>query len=85
MKQRCNNQGTEIQRFQNAAKEAYDLAAKQSSKHKTATEALKSVAEQVCSILFLFLSFFLKFKNLFLATYHIILFSFLFLAERVEG
>ncbi|CAA7012904.1 unnamed protein product [Microthlaspi erraticum] len=47
LKQKCNNQGTEIQRFQHAAKEAYELAAKQSSKHKTATEALKSVAEQL--------------------------------------
>ncbi|KAH0868077.1 LOW QUALITY PROTEIN: hypothetical protein HID58_075099 [Brassica napus] len=40
--QKCNNQGTEIQRFQKAAKEAFELAAKQSSKHKSATEALKS-------------------------------------------
>ncbi|WZZ71586.1 hypothetical protein YC2023_082956 [Brassica napus] len=47
LKQKCNNQGTEIQRFQKAAKEAFELAAKQSSKHKSATEALKSVAEQL--------------------------------------
>ncbi|KAL1212884.1 PH, RCC1 and FYVE domains-containing protein 1 [Cardamine amara subsp. amara] len=47
LKEKCNNQGTEIQRFQNAAKEAYELAAKQSSKHKAATETLKSVAEQL--------------------------------------
>ncbi|ESQ47509.1 hypothetical protein EUTSA_v10019964mg [Eutrema salsugineum] len=45
--QKCNNQGTEIQRFQKAAKEASELAAKQSSKHKAATETLKSVAEQL--------------------------------------
>ncbi|KFK39615.1 hypothetical protein AALP_AA3G267000 [Arabis alpina] len=47
LKERCNNQGTEIQRFQKAAKEASELAAKQSSKHKAATEALKSVADQL--------------------------------------
>ncbi|XP_019096712.1 PREDICTED: uncharacterized protein LOC104766239 [Camelina sativa] len=47
LKQKCSNQGTEIERFQKAAKEAFELAAKQSSKHKAATEALKSVAEQL--------------------------------------
>ncbi|OAP04073.1 hypothetical protein AXX17_AT3G25390 [Arabidopsis thaliana] len=47
LKQRCNNQGTEIERFQKAAKDASELAARQSSKHKAATEALKSVAEQL--------------------------------------
>ncbi|CAN8258383.1 unnamed protein product [Cochlearia groenlandica] len=47
LKHKCNNQGTEIQRFQKETKEAYELAAKQSSKHRAATEALKNVAEQL--------------------------------------
>lgn len=63
MKQRCNNQGTEIERFQKAAKEAYELAAKQSSKHKAATETLQSVAEQVCFISSL-VNFFHKLKEI---------------------
>ncbi|CAF2153300.1 unnamed protein product [Brassica napus] len=47
LKEKCNNQRTEVHKFQEAAKEAFELAAKQSSKHKAATEALKSVAEQL--------------------------------------
>ncbi|CAH2052952.1 unnamed protein product [Thlaspi arvense] len=47
LKQRCNNQGTEIQRFQQAAKEASEIASTQSSKRKAATDALKSVIEQL--------------------------------------
>lgn len=47
LKEKCDNQGTEIQRLKKTAREASDLAVKHSSKHKAATEVMKSVAEHV--------------------------------------
>ncbi|EFH44545.1 hypothetical protein ARALYDRAFT_493465, partial [Arabidopsis lyrata subsp. lyrata] len=47
LKEKCDNQGTEIQRLKKTAREASDLAVKHSSKHKAATEVMKSVAEHL--------------------------------------
>ncbi|CAN8324471.1 unnamed protein product [Cochlearia groenlandica] len=47
LKQKCENQGTEIQRLKKKAREASELAVKHSSKHKAATEVMKSVAEHL--------------------------------------
>ncbi|ESQ56170.1 hypothetical protein EUTSA_v10026933mg, partial [Eutrema salsugineum] len=47
LKQKCDNQGTEIQRLKKTAREASELAIKHSSKHKAATEVMKSVAEHL--------------------------------------
>ncbi|KFK21924.1 hypothetical protein AALP_AAs63887U000400 [Arabis alpina] len=47
LKQKCDNQGTEIQKLKKTAREASELAVKHSSKHKAATEVMKSVAEHL--------------------------------------
>ncbi|XP_023634245.1 PH, RCC1 and FYVE domains-containing protein 1 [Capsella rubella] len=47
LKEKCDNQGTEIQRLKKTAREASELAVKHSSKHKAATEVMKSVAEHL--------------------------------------
>jgi len=53
LKEKCDNQGTEIQRLKKTAREASDLAVKHSSKHKAATEVMKSVAEHVSFFLYI--------------------------------
>ncbi|XP_010551689.1 PREDICTED: uncharacterized protein LOC104822243 [Tarenaya hassleriana] len=47
LKQRCDNQDAEIQRQKREAREASELAEEQSSKHKAATEIIKSAIEQL--------------------------------------
>ncbi|XP_010440480.1 PREDICTED: uncharacterized protein LOC104723774 [Camelina sativa] len=47
LKEKCDSQGTEIQRLKRTAREASELAVKHSSKHKAATEVMKSVAEHL--------------------------------------
>nr|VDD11433.1 unnamed protein product [Brassica rapa] len=47
LKQKCDSQGIEIQRLRKTAREASELAIRHSSKHKAATEVMKSVAEHL--------------------------------------
>ncbi|KAF8119080.1 hypothetical protein N665_0001s0134 [Sinapis alba] len=47
LKQKCDNQGIEIQRLRKTAREASELAIRHSSKHKAAIEVMKSVAEHL--------------------------------------
>ncbi|CAA7028084.1 unnamed protein product [Microthlaspi erraticum] len=47
LKKKCDHQSTEIQRLKKTAREASELAVKHSSKHKAATEVMKSVAEHL--------------------------------------
>ncbi|XP_010532647.1 PREDICTED: uncharacterized protein LOC104808625 [Tarenaya hassleriana] len=47
LKQRLDNQEAEVQRLQRAARAASELASEQSSKHRAATEIIKSVTEQL--------------------------------------
>ncbi|CAH2079245.1 unnamed protein product, partial [Thlaspi arvense] len=54
-KQKCDHQGTKIQRLKKTAREVSELAVKHSSKHKAATEVMKSVAEHVSYLLIIWI------------------------------